>query len=218
MRRRAEHVDETRLRITEAAMRMHTTVGPSATSIAGVADAAGVTRLTVYRHFPDMETLFATCSAHWFELHPAPDPSTWADIADTEDRIRKGLSAIYAWYEDAGRELYPIHRDLADVPARARAGIVERRHALAESLLGSAPGASDPVRRRRAVARHVVDVGTWHHLRESGLSPAEALEFAIRSVRDAEDLVNRPPGAPPRSAHLATGATAQPSRRTNRAR
>ena len=28
MQRRAEHVDETRLRITEAAVKLHTTVGP----------------------------------------------------------------------------------------------------------------------------------------------------------------------------------------------
>ncbi|HEU4572144.1 MAG TPA: TetR family transcriptional regulator, partial [Candidatus Limnocylindrales bacterium] len=68
MSRRAERVDETRQRITDAAIRLHTSVGPSGTSIAAVADAAGVTRLTVYRHFPDMAALFAACSAHWFGL------------------------------------------------------------------------------------------------------------------------------------------------------
>ena len=53
MQRRAAQVDETRLKITEAAVRLHTTVGPSQTSIAAVAEEAGVTRLTVYRHFAD---------------------------------------------------------------------------------------------------------------------------------------------------------------------
>ena len=65
MRRRAEQVDETRLRITEAAVRLHTTVGPAHTSIAAIAEAAGVTRLTVYRHFADLDTLFEACTAHW---------------------------------------------------------------------------------------------------------------------------------------------------------
>ena len=37
--------------ITEAAVRLHTSVGPSETSFPAVAQAAGVTRLTLYRHF-----------------------------------------------------------------------------------------------------------------------------------------------------------------------
>jgi AcrR family transcriptional regulator len=181
MQRRAEQVDETRLRITEAAMRLHTSIGPSATSIAGVAEEAGLTRLTVYRHFPDMAALFAACSAHWFDLHPGPDPRTWAAIADDETRINAGIAGIYAWYEEAGNELFPIHRDEVDVPEPARSGIVARRHALADSLLGdpSSVGA-DAQRRRRAVARHVIDVRSWHALREDGLTAAETVELAVR--------------------------------------
>ena len=53
MRARQEAVDETRLRITEATMRLHETVGPAATTVSAIAEEAGVTRLTVYRHFPD---------------------------------------------------------------------------------------------------------------------------------------------------------------------
>ena len=45
MGRRAERVDETRERITEAAVRLHTTVGLSRASIAAIAEAAGVTSL-----------------------------------------------------------------------------------------------------------------------------------------------------------------------------
>ena len=53
MRKRAEQVDQTHQRIVEAAVHLHGTVGPAATTIAGIAEQAGVTRLTVYRHFPD---------------------------------------------------------------------------------------------------------------------------------------------------------------------
>ena len=186
MGRRAELVDETKLRITEAAMRLHTSIGPSATSIAGVAEEAGVTRLTVYRHFPDMATLFAACSAHWFDLHPAPDSTAWAGIGDDGERIRSGISAIYDWYEAVGADLYPIHRDQADVPEPARSAIVATRHRLAESLLGPAGSRSaDAERRRRAAARHVVDVRTWHDLRSEGLSAPETIDLAVQFVRDA---------------------------------
>ena len=77
MGRRAERVDETRERITAAAVRLHTTVGPSRTSIASIAEAAGVTRLTVYRHFADLDAVFDACMAHWAAQNPRPDADAW---------------------------------------------------------------------------------------------------------------------------------------------
>jgi hypothetical protein len=53
-----------------------------------------VTRLTVYRHFPDDDALFGACSAHWIAQQQLPDPGasfwTWRSLcidhglADTE--------------------------------------------------------------------------------------------------------------------------------------
>src|SRR3954465_3419805 len=63
-KRRAELEAETRRRITESAMELHGTVGPSRTSISAVAERAGVRRSTVYRHFPDETALFTACSTH----------------------------------------------------------------------------------------------------------------------------------------------------------
>ena len=77
MLRRVEQVDHTRQRIVEAAVSLHGSVGPARTTIAGVADAAGVTRVTVYRHFPDEEALYGACSVHWLSQQQAPDPSAW---------------------------------------------------------------------------------------------------------------------------------------------
>ena len=65
MRKRADDVAATRQRIVEAAVRLHGTIGPAATTISALAEEAGVTRLTVYRHFPDDLALFTACSAHW---------------------------------------------------------------------------------------------------------------------------------------------------------
>lgn len=62
MRKRADDVAETRQRIVAAAVRLHGTVGPAATTVSALAEEAGVTRLTVYRHFPDDRALFAACS------------------------------------------------------------------------------------------------------------------------------------------------------------
>src|SRR5664279_3539515 len=95
MRRRAELVDETRLRITEAAVRLHTTVGPANTSITGIAEEAGVTRLTVYRHFPDIEELFDACRGHWMSQHQPPDLAAWLEIPRLEDRARRAFADLY---------------------------------------------------------------------------------------------------------------------------
>ena len=107
MSRRASQVDETRLRITEAAVRLHTTVGPSETSFAAVAQAAGVTRLTLYRHFADRDELFAACMGHWRAQHPAPDVDAWRGPRSIEGRVRRAIGELYAWYTRTWRRPLP---------------------------------------------------------------------------------------------------------------
>jgi AcrR family transcriptional regulator len=92
MQLRAARVDETRQRIVDAAVQLHGTVGPAGTSIAGIAERAGVTRLTVYRHFPDEAALFDACSTHWLAQQKLPDPTTWEQLSDPEARLRTGLA------------------------------------------------------------------------------------------------------------------------------
>src|SRR5919197_240772 len=91
-RRRAETPEETRRRIAEAAIALHTTIGPAATTVSAVAERAGVERVTVYRHFPDEEALFRACVAHGSALFPPPDPAPWREIEDPEERLRTALS------------------------------------------------------------------------------------------------------------------------------
>ena len=84
LKKRAERQDGTRQRIVEAAVRLHTTVGPARTSISAIAEEAGVERHTVYRHFPDDRSLFLACSGQYAADHPLPDPAGWTAIADPE--------------------------------------------------------------------------------------------------------------------------------------
>src|ERR671914_2939475 len=72
LKRRAERLNETRNRIVEATVDLHTTVGPARTTISAIAERAGVQRHTVYAHFPDERELFDACSSHWAALHPFP--------------------------------------------------------------------------------------------------------------------------------------------------
>src|ERR671914_3025215 len=98
-RARAAQEEATRLRIIEATIALHGTVGPARTTISAIADRAGVRRATVYRHFPDERALFLGCSGTWRERNPVPDPATWAAIPDPAERLTAALDAIYGWYE-----------------------------------------------------------------------------------------------------------------------
>jgi AcrR family transcriptional regulator len=181
MRRRASQVDETRLRITEAAVKLHTTKGPAHTSIASVAQEAGVTRLTVYRHFADADALFQACMTHWTMQNPRPDAAAWLAIPDLAERARRGFGELYTWYRAHADELYPLYRDTEAMPAAAQQARQARTQAAADALVGGHAGDDDAGRILRAVARHLVDFPTWRSLvLRPGLGDQEAVELAVR--------------------------------------
>jgi AcrR family transcriptional regulator len=187
-RLRAQQEAETRQRITEAAMRLHGSVGPARTTIKAVAEEAGVQRATVYRYFPDDEALFAACSGHWYALHPPPDPSAWAAIDDPDERLREALLGLYSWYASDEQMFVNMMRDGPLVPAMA--GPWEQAQAafqvMREALVA---GRGERGRRRaRVVAAlaHALTFSTWHSLvREGGLSDAEAVELMEATVAAA---------------------------------
>ena len=177
MRRRAEQVDETRQRITEAAVRLHTSIGPGRTTISGVAEEAGVTRLTVYRHFEDLDALFVACMGHWSATNPGPDLESWIAMRPLEARAARAFVELYAWYEARHEELFPIYRDQAAMPDSAQRSMVAQFDAVAMAVVGTGP---DIPARQAAIARHLVDFWTWRSLVvERGLTVEEASSAAV---------------------------------------
>src|SRR5256885_721476 len=73
--------DERGHRSVEAAGGLHPTAGPAHTPDVGIAQRAGVTRRTFYRHFPDDVSLFKACTRHAMEKWPDPDPDPWRRIS-----------------------------------------------------------------------------------------------------------------------------------------
>jgi AcrR family transcriptional regulator len=176
-RQRAEQEDRTRLRITEATVDLHGSVGPAKTTVSAVAERAGVQRTTVYRHFPDEESLFAACSAHWLAAHPLPELAGWAAIGDPDERLRVALEELYAWFERGEEMVEKTTRDAATVPALQppMAAFGRWFEAAAEVLVKGTPGRGARRRRRRAAIGHALSFATWRSLvREQGLTQAEA--------------------------------------------
>jgi AcrR family transcriptional regulator len=187
-RRRAELEDETRRRITEAAVDLHGSVGPARTTISAVAERAGVQRATVYRHFPDEEALFGACSAHWLSHNPLPDLEEWSAIADPDERLRTALRQLYEWYGRGEEMLENVRRDTPLVPAlRAPAEATGAWLELAVATLLAGRRERGARRRRvRASIGHAISFATWRSLvREQGLSRSEAVELTSRLVGTA---------------------------------
>jgi AcrR family transcriptional regulator len=188
MKRRAELEEQTRQRITESAVALHEELGPAQTTISAIAERAGVRRSTVYRHFPDDETLFAACSSHWRAANPPPDPSSWSSIDDPDERTRAALRAVYAFYRRTEAMYVSLLRDEPLVPA------VERRlrdfHGYLRSV-GDELAAGRGMRGRRAqyvraALGHALAFPTWRSLtQEQGLRDDDAVELMARLVEDA---------------------------------
>lgn len=194
MRRRAEQVDQTRQRIVEAAVHLHGTVGLAGTTIAAIADLAGVTRLTVYRHFPDEAALLGACSAHWMSQQQLPDPGAWTQIGDPAGRLVAGLADLYRFYRAGAGMLANVYRDFTTLPEAHQRFLRDRdrhyRRVLAEPF-SRAPGQR---RRLRALIGHAASFWTWHSLCvNEGLSDQEAVKAMTAMVLAAMSLPQADP-------------------------
>jgi AcrR family transcriptional regulator len=182
LKRRAERQNETRQRIVEAAVALHTTLGPNRSSIVAIAERAGVERPTVYRHFPTPEALFTACSTHYRMQNPPPDPKPWLQIPDPKARLGRGLGQLYAHYAAQEKALWPILRDLEDQPELRRYMEVDIKHLHgAIDVLMDAWPAREAARLRTALG-HATDFFAWRSLRRQGLSNDEAAAFMIDFV------------------------------------
>lgn len=188
LKKRADALEETRRRITEATVELHRTVGPVATRITDVAKKAGVQRVTVYNHFPDESSLMASCSAHWRALHPSPDPSAWLAIADPGARLRTGLGELYAWYRETEPMTANVLRDAETLPALRK--IIDdglgMYLARVQEILAKFPNLRGRRRERvKAAVRVAADFHTWRGLADLG--DDEAAELAARLVEAAAE-------------------------------
>jgi AcrR family transcriptional regulator len=189
MRKRAEDIAETRQRIVEAAVRLHGSIGPAATSISALAEDAGVTRLTVYRHFPDALSLFEACSAHWAAAQALPDPQAWSQIGDPTQRVRTALADLYRFYRSAEPMLSNIRRDRAALPddIRRRNDATDARYR--DLLLQPFTVRGGHRKRLRAVLGHAVSFSTWRSLcLDNHLSGRDAVEAMTALIRATAEL------------------------------
>jgi AcrR family transcriptional regulator len=177
MQRRAESQQQTRRRITESAVELHGTLGPSRTTMSAVAAHAGVRRSTLYRHFPDEAALFDACSAHWAAANPPPDLEAWSAIDSPDERLSVALRELYAYYRRTESMLENLLRDESTVPiVRERLAAFRGYFVAAREVLMAGRALRGAARRRtQAALGHAIAFSTWKSLvREEGLGDADA--------------------------------------------
>ncbi len=183
MKRRAEQQAETRQRIVEAAVALHSSVGPARTNTSMVADRAGVQRHTLYAHFPDERGLLLACSGLVAERDPLPDAEPWKGITDRRERLNAGLQALYGWY---GRNADLVGCVLRDAEHHALTReIVELRiepHMRAyREVLGAGLSPN-----QRTMLGLMLSFHTWRTLaREGGLKQDPAVSMAVHAINGA---------------------------------
>jgi AcrR family transcriptional regulator len=188
LKARAERYQQTRQRIVEATVELHRTAGPVRTTITDIAKRAGVERQTVYNHFPDELSLFKACSAHNRALNPPPDPEPWKLIPDSEQRLRRALAEVYAYYRRNEQMLANVTRDAQANPntrkvLEPRVKHQERMH----DALAAGWEQGDKRRRRRFLYGALwmaLEFQTWHTLaRQQGFADDEMVELMVGMVR-----------------------------------
>jgi len=180
LKRRAEGQAETRRRIVEAAVDLHSTVGPAATSISMIAEKAGVQRHTLYAHFPDERAVLMACSGHSLEQDPLPDAEHWRAIADPRERLRVGLRAVYDWYARNENLLACVLRDVQHyAPVQE---IMALRYAPGIAAWHDVLGAGLSAKQRPLLAL-ALSYHTWRTLaREARLTQAAAVKAMAEAI------------------------------------
>lgn len=183
---RSRQAAATRQRIVEAAVELHSTVGPARTSLSGIARRAGVSRPTLYAHFPEEADLLQACTMHWMAQDPPPDPEAWASIDDPHERLVTAITEIYSHYSRNEQMLENVFRDMyqVDLMRSFNAPLVERSFVQMTEVLSSAfDDAPSRAVRREAMAAVAIRFETWKVLTgEGGLNSEDAARLMADTV------------------------------------
>jgi len=190
LKERAKRQAQTRRRIVEATVALHEELGPAATTVAEIARRAGVSRLTVYNHFPTDGELFAACQQQFLNQYPVPDLTPALALDEPGERVRAVLTLLYPSFRRQAPTSAKVLHDRGAVPAldalltRTRdASIDELTQALTAGF-GAGQRAADPL---RAVIALALDFWTWQRLTQEGLTDETAAKLMADLVACTSD-------------------------------
>jgi AcrR family transcriptional regulator len=103
MDKRKAAVEETRQRILEATLALHSEKGIFGTSWQDIARRADVSVGTVYKHFPSLDELVPACGELMYAITRPPSvedaPEIFAGARSLEERLERLVSELFDFYE-----------------------------------------------------------------------------------------------------------------------
>ena len=103
MDKRRAAVEETRQRILEATLTLHSEKGIFGTSWQDIAERADVSVGTVYKHFPSLDELVPACGELMYAITRPPSledaPQIFAGAGTLEERLERLISELFDFYE-----------------------------------------------------------------------------------------------------------------------
>jgi AcrR family transcriptional regulator len=134
--------------------------------------AAGVQRLTVYRHFPNEAAVIQACSATFLERNPPPTlPDPDAPEPD-QPWLEEALRALYEYNRRTHRMWEAVLRDAAQMETLREplAQVADYFKAYGSALLRRLRRRGEPRRELRAAVALALTFGTWSTLADQGIS------------------------------------------------
>src|SRR5436305_14568711 len=167
MATRERAVQETRQRILDAPISLHAQRGVIATNWEEIAEGAGVSTATVYRHFPSLGELVPACARTAFEAGaslptPAQAAAAFAGLTRPSKRIERLIRESCRCYELGSGWLAAARRDAKSVPALDRAVRLQDR--VLDVLISAALARTSVTAETRRLIKALIDFPFWEAL------------------------------------------------------
>ena len=190
MAKRADALARTRQAIVAAARELHAERGLTATRWEDIAQRAGVSTATVYRHFPSTADLVPACARTVFDLIKPPTleqaSATFGALRSAEDRFEQLVRYSCHCYAAGAGWLHAAHRE-RDFSSELDAALRVIESTLA--VLISAAAQRPLSKADRALLFVLCDFPMWWALSATSLSARAVEETLVRLVRAEVDRI-----------------------------
>ena len=175
MDKRKAAVEETRHRILEATLALHSEKGIFGTSWQDIAHRADVSVGTVYKHFPSLDELVPACGELMYAIARPPSledaPEIFAGASSLEERLERLISELFDFYE---RGAPYIETDFQERRLPAVQEWEAQMRATIEGLVREALLPSEPDERTVQAVSALLDFSTFKSFLDRDIPKAQA--------------------------------------------
>jgi AcrR family transcriptional regulator len=178
MDKRRAAVEETRRRILEATLALHSEKGIFGTSWQDIAQRADVSVGTVYKHFPSLDQLVPACGELMYAITRPPSledaPQIFAGADSLEERLGRLVSELFDFYE---RGAPYIETDFQERQLPAVQEWEAYMRATTAGLVREALVSADPDERTVQAVSALLDFSTFKSFLDRAIHKEQAAEI-----------------------------------------